>query len=602
LTIHYRSTTSTIIVFGNTYPVRERIKGLGGRFASAEKNWRIPYSDAALALVRELCEAAGGGVLGEGGAPSPIAPPKREAGDAGSASGFGLVALAEEGRASAAATPLAAPSGPPALTVRQLMDRAAGAIATAFAGPVWVVGEVQNLAKRSSGVFLELAEGRDEAHASATLTVRAVIWQETLATIARRHGAATLAGLLADGLKVRALCRVSFYRDRGQLSLAIEDLDPAYTKGALALAREELLRELRAKGLDAAQRRLPLPPFPFRVGLVSAAGSRAYGDFVDQLAATGFPGEVRFCAAAMQGDGVPREVVAAIRTLARHGVDLIVITRGGGSAADLRWFDAKEVAYAIAEAKVPIIAAIGHHEDVCVAEEVCHLRQKTPTAAADFVAGVFVRTRERIDAAAARLARGLEERSRAARTHLVAAAERLAATAAQGLARRDDALRARQTQLSFGATQRVTALVARMASRGADLRDCLKRALAQLERRMTDRREQLGRLAERGLFARREALAAREKTLAQADPSPWVRTGWTRVAGPRGPVRSGRTLAPGDVVTLRLIDARLTLRVEGVVAVAASARDEDVATPAPPAAPPLSPGAAAAPDLQETRT
>src|SRR5690606_27412899 len=101
---------------------------------------------------------------------------------------------------------------------------------------------------------------------------------------------------------------------------------------------------------------------------------------------------------------------AAINKLCAMNVDVIVITRGGGSAADLRWFDAREVAYAIAGCPIPVVCAIGHHDDQCVAEEIAHTRQKTPTAAAEFILGVFSDTADFIERMAQQLATLLARR------------------------------------------------------------------------------------------------------------------------------------------------------------------------------------------------
>src|SRR5690606_25259143 len=124
---------------------------------------------------------------------------------------------------------------------------------------------------------------------------------------------------------------VSFYRDRGQISLTVEDIDPSFTKGALALAREQLMKALRQKGLDRKNGSLPFPPFPFRVGLVSAKGSRAYSDFTHQLTSGGFPGAIIFESSPMQGEAVPAGITNALAKLVARGVDVIVVTRGGGS-------------------------------------------------------------------------------------------------------------------------------------------------------------------------------------------------------------------------------------------------------------------------------
>lgn len=545
MSIHYRQQGSAIIVLGNTYPLRERIKALGGRFNGIDKHWRIPYSEENLTLIAELCQDVGGGSLGNALAgdtalPQPVATASVQTADA--------MLFPEESEAAApsrAAAPAPAPrrpgpeTGGDSLTIRQLMERLAQAVTLAFPRAVWVTGEVQNLARRASGLFFDLAEARDGTHANATTTARAIIWGGALATIAARRGTDKLAEVLQDGLQIRCLCQVQFYKDRGSVTLVVEDVDPAFTKGALALAREKLLRELRAKGLDQANKRLPLAAFPFRVGLISADGSRAKSDFLDQLAVTGFPGDVLFCATPMQGESVPALVVAALRRLAAAGCDLIVVTRGGGSAADLRWFDAPEIAYAIANCPVPVVAAIGHHDDVCVAEEICHLRQKTPTAAADFVASCFVRAREAIDALAAAMAKTLERRVEEFEVLAATLGQRLANAAQLSLSERGARLLAQANTLHRGATGRLHAADAVVAARGAALTLTAERSLAE-------RRTRLGEL---------------ETKICAADPKPWLEQGWTRLDGARGRLRRAEAARLGEVYKARLLDGWLELEV-----------------------------------------
>jgi exodeoxyribonuclease VII large subunit len=423
------------------------------------------------------------------------------------------------------------------------MDRVGLAVTQAFPRSVWVVGEIQNLSRRGSGVFFDLAESADSSqHQNATVTVRTILWSSALTMIAARRGAGIAEDILQDGLKVRLLCQVQLYRDRGQITLNVDDLDPAFTKGALALAREKLLKELRVKGLDTAQKRVALPPFPFLIGLISADNSRAKSDFLDQLQALKFPGEVLFHATPMQGESVPVRVVAALRELEEQGVDLIVVTRGGGSAADLRWFDAPEIAYGIVRCKVPVIAAIGHHEDTCIAELICHERQKTPTAAADYVAGIFLATRQRLDHVAATVAKELTRRAAEFNALQAQMSGRLAAAASEGLARREQRLLNSRHQLSTGFTATLTALA----------------------KKANERLSALQLASERALNARAAGIQALEQNLVRRDPTPWLEKGWTQLCVDKKAVRRLADLYPGAVVKTRLLDGRATLIVDSL--------------------------------------
>ena len=529
LSLHYRQHGSAIVIIGNTYAYRDQLKTLGARYNGSERNWRVPFTPANLASVAELCTQVGGGSLGTAPSEELTLPQSSP-----------LPAIAEHTRAILEGTQSADPS----LTIRQLMEQVDLAVCQAFPQTVWVTGEVQNLSRKGTGIFFDLAEARTGAHANATVTVRSIIWSNALTAMQTRRGADKLAEVLQEGLQLRCLCQVQLYKDRGSITLLISDIDPTFTKGALALARERLLKELRAKGLDQANKRLELPPFPLRIGLISADGSRAKSDFLDQLDCLDYPGEVLFCAATMQGEQVPRQVVAALTLLIKHGCDLVVITRGGGSAADLRWFDAPEIAYAIAAASIPVIAAIGHHDDVCVAEEICHLRQKTPTAAADFVVSICLDTRARIDSVAAGLANMLGQRLSEISLLSAALVGRLHAAAERALDSRSLMLTQLGNHLQRTATSRITATMSVLSDLKAKFNVSAERRLGGFATRLA---EILGELQRR-------------------DPTSWLSQGWTRLSGAKGPITSCSQVAVGEAVKARLADGWLNLSVQETVA------------------------------------
>jgi exodeoxyribonuclease VII large subunit len=522
LTVHYRQTDSSVIIFGNTYPLREQIKAFGGRFNGAEKNWRLPLSDETLAWAEKICGHAGGGrlaVLGE--TPMPMPAP---------------------GPSELTPVPEVLPPHPDTLTIGQLMDQVHRTIASAFADRIWISGEIQNATNKKSGFFLDLAEGTTAGHANSTVTVKTIIWRDSLQMMQARHGKDKIEEILQDGMKVRVRCQVQFYKERGQVSLVVMDIDPSYTKGALALAREQLLKDLRAKGLAEANKKLTLTPFPFRLGLISADASRAKSDFLDQLQSLHFPGEVLFCPTPMQGEGVPAAVAKAVKDLVRADCDVIVMTRGGGSAADLRWFDAPEIAYAIAAATVPVVCAIGHHDDVCVAEEISYRREKTPTAAADFIVAWFTATAERIERLAVTMAKSLENRLELLTATTAGLIERLHSTAVMSLEQRTSGL------------VRFAHQIDQLASR----------TLYAIDDGLSRLMQRIASASDQTLFAFEMALQKFASELARRDPAPWLEKGWTRLQKDGQPVLSVTHLQPGDKLTTRLLDGRLSISVDTV--------------------------------------
>jgi exodeoxyribonuclease VII large subunit len=153
------------------------------------------------------------------------------------------------------------------------------------------------------------------------------------------------------------------------------------------------------------------------VALVTAEASRALSDFLDELKGSGLAFRVTLFNCHMQGEHVSRDVAAALQwaCAAEQEYDVVVITRGGGSRLDLRWFDDLEVAKAIAHSPLPVITAIGHFEDVSVADEVSFLAEKTPTGAAGHLVECVARSLERCDEGLARAAGLVARRVRAMR-------------------------------------------------------------------------------------------------------------------------------------------------------------------------------------------
>lgn len=507
MSVHFRVQGQSIVVHGKTYEHRELIKSLGGRFNSANKSWRLPASEENRERLRQLCKACGGGEL-------PALVTETEDGTETTERPADVGGGNDEG----------------GLTIAELLERANTALREKFPWPVWVIGEVQNLARKEH-IYLQLAEAQEGGQ--QTLSVSAVIWRQQVEVIAARGSL----DFLQDGLQVRCLCSVHLYRERGVVSLQVLDVDPAFTQGALAVAREKLLRELRATGQDRINKSLTMPRVPGRVGLITAAGSRAYGDFCDQLRLLEVPLQVIFHPAPMQGEEVLREVPQAIAALG--DCDVIVITRGGGSASDLRWFDSAEVAAAIVASPVPIVAAIGHHEDLCVAEEISFMRQKTPTAAADYLASIFTELDELCHTLRAELAAMLQRSWQTVQTRYETISGELG-VAAMAWQRRGDA---RLGELA--------AKVSGAAEEGIKRRQGYRAELAAL----------LQERARQQVLRREMTLQEMEKHLLGLDPSPWLQKGWARIYGERGLLKSVKHAVAGEQVVAVMSDGRLKLQV-----------------------------------------
>jgi exodeoxyribonuclease VII large subunit len=310
----------------------------------------------------------------------------------------------------------------PTLSVADVSAGIAGALARAFPDEVWVRGEIANLSRASSGhVYFNLVGEGACISVSLFATERAVVND-----VLRRAGGAVR---MTDGTEVRIRARLSWFARRGSVQLRMLSIDPAYTLGRLAEARERLLHTLEVEGLLRRQATLLLPDVPLRVGLVTSDGSAAAADFVDTLALSGFAFRVVLVDARVQGIEAEASVCAALRALVAHHdrPDVVCVVRGGGSRTDLAAFDAEAVARAIATCPVPVFTGIGHEVDTSVADLVAHASHKTPTACAG---AVVERVRAHLTATTLtwdRVARIATARLRAAEHDVGALRDRVAA-------------------------------------------------------------------------------------------------------------------------------------------------------------------------------
>ncbi|MEK7706486.1 MAG: exodeoxyribonuclease VII large subunit, partial [Verrucomicrobiota bacterium] len=162
---------------------------------------------------------------------------------------------------------------------------------------------------------------------------------------------------------------------------------------------EKLKQKLAAEGLFALERKRPLPKYPQRIGLVTSPTGAAIRDVLHVVQRRNPALEIILVLCRVQGDGAAHEIAAAIRLLneynssliTRHSpLDLILVTRGGGSLEDLWAFNEEVVARAIFESAIPVVSAVGHEIDFMISDFVADVRAATPSAAAEIITeGVF---------------------------------------------------------------------------------------------------------------------------------------------------------------------------------------------------------------------
>ncbi|MFH0754029.1 MAG: exodeoxyribonuclease VII large subunit [Candidatus Omnitrophota bacterium] len=254
---------------------------------------------------------------------------------------------------------------------------------------VWVCGEIQSY-DRNKGkqhAFFELVEKSAGSH-EIKARVGLVIWANTRFKIDAVLKKAENAFELKDDIEVKFLCKVDYYPGFGQIRLIVENIDPVYTLGKIAQDRQKLIAELSRSGVFQRNKSLDLSRVPLKIGLVTAHDSAAYNDFLDELGKSGYAFQVHLARALMQGKNCAPSVCCALKDLdAMDGLDMVVITRGGGSIAELACFDSREIVLAVAASRFPVLTGIGHEINTSITDLAAHTQAKTPTAAAQFLVG-----------------------------------------------------------------------------------------------------------------------------------------------------------------------------------------------------------------------
>ncbi len=261
-------------------------------------------------------------------------------------------------------------------------------------GPVWVEGEVAEITRRpgSQMAFLRLKD------TSVDMSLQVTCHKSILEAI----------DPLPENARIVAYAKVNWYAVRGTLSLMAREIRQVGL-GELLARLEQLKNLLAAEGLFATDRKRDLPFLPRKIGLICGRASAAEKDVVENVERR-WPGmrfEIR--EVAVQGNTAVVEVSRALIELeAIDDVDVIIVTRGGGSFEDLLPFSDESLIRLVASLTTPVVSAIGHEQDAPLLDLVADLRASTPTDAAKRVVPSLIEEQEHI----AQLTNRLEKRMR----------------------------------------------------------------------------------------------------------------------------------------------------------------------------------------------
>lgn len=271
---------------------------------------------------------------------------------------------------------MAQDSGPesplPVRTVSQMIGEWVGRL-----GAVWIEGQVADFKERPRARVQFLSLRDLEANVSVSVVADADL-------LARMEPP------LEIGQRVVVWAKPEFWSGRGTLQLRARTIKSVGI-GELLARLAQLQATLAAEGLFAPERKQPLPFLPRRIGLICGRGSDAEHDVVVNARDRWPAAEFDIREVAVQGVNAVREVTDALVELdADPLIDVIVITRGGGSVEDLLPFSNESLVRAVSTAQTPVVSAIGHEQDNPILDHVADYRASTPTDAGKRIVPSFV--------------------------------------------------------------------------------------------------------------------------------------------------------------------------------------------------------------------
>jgi exodeoxyribonuclease VII large subunit len=324
---------------------------------------------------------------------------------------------------------------------------------------VWVEGEVTELRRhdRWATVFFTLKDPADGSCVGVSMA-------------RGRFDALRLD--LSDGERVHVFGRPELYEQRGEFKLRALTIE-RFGVGAHLASLERLKATLAAEGLFADSRKRRLPLLPRRIGIVTGNDAAAKRDVVTTIRTRFPPAAVLVAETYVQGPRAAAEIVAAIGALCEHpDVDLVILTRGGGSFEDLLPFSDERVIRAVAECPVPVVSAVGHEQDTPLCDLAADVRASTPTAAGKLVVPELTELFGMLDRARGALARNVRRTLDRDRQQLTRSVERLRARPRIALEREGQRLehtRARLRQAPTLAVERKRAGLEKSAAKLATL-------------------------------------------------------------------------------------------------------------------------------------
>ncbi len=415
---------------------------------------------------------------------------------------------------------------------------------------VSVIGELSNLAKPSSGHwYFTLKDERAQ--------IRCAMFKSRNFGVRFQPEA---------GQQVQVTGKVSLYEGRGDYQLIVDSMQPAGA-GALAMAFEQLKRELQAAGWF--DRKRPLPSRIGHIAIITSPTGAAIRDLLSVFERRWPDIRLTLLPSQVQGDGAAAQLVTAIKQANRLSgelrPDVILVTRGGGSLEDLWPFNERAVAEAIFNSELPVVSAVGHEVDFSISDFVADLRAATPSAAAELLCPDQSEVLNYLNGLRATLHSHMRKELQKRRQMQQSLHKRLR-NPGQLLAERAQRADEREMRLQRimalaleRKSQKVEALLQRLQSASP------ARQLEEQQRRLLNTRKRLPLLMQRTLRENKQKLAFATDTMVRLSPDRVLKRGYAIVLNAEGQaITDSSSLQPGDKLQTRFASGRAHSTVDSV--------------------------------------
>ena len=432
------------------------------------------------------------------------------------------------------------------LTVTKL-NRLARTVLEGEIGLVWLSAEISNFVAASSGHwYFTLKDNKAQG--------RAAMFKNSNRFVKQRP---------KEGDKVLVRASVGLYEPRGDYQLVVEHLE-ADGDGALKQAFEALKLKLQRDGLFDADAKRPVPQVINKIGVVTSAAGAALHDVLTVLKRRSPATEVIVYPTLVQGEQAPAQIINALETAYhRDEVDVILLTRGGGSLEDLWCFNDEALAHCISASPVPVVSAVGHEVDITIADFVADVRAPTPSAGAELLSRDQSERLAFVQQKAAALNRAWQQQFRQQQHQLAVLQQRLKSVHPERrLQNQYQMLDRSQIALNHG----MNSIISQRANQ-------LNHLLRRLDRvnpasrvaRLTDKHQQLtsslGKAMHRLLESKSRSLQASGQLLHSVSPLQTLTRGYSITFKENKPVLDAARLNENDVITTRLAKGEITSKV-----------------------------------------